>query len=110
MEDIGYKLKRVRELKSYSQEYVADRLHVSPSTISRIENHVKSVRLELILNYCNVLDVQFEDMLSNDESKNPNSQNIGSENENTIMYSMIFNIKDKEALIAMRDTLLHIKV
>lgn len=110
MEDIGYKLKRVRELKCYSQEYVADRLHVSPSTISRIENHVKSVRLELILDYCNVLDVQFEDILSNNESKNANSQNIGSENENMITYSMIFNIKDKEALITMRDTLLHIKV
>lgn len=110
MEDIGYKLKRVRELKCYSQEYVAGCLHVSPSTISRIENHVKSVRLELILNYCNVLDVQFEDMLSNDESKNVDFPNIGSKNEDMIMYSLSFNIKDKEAFITIRDALFHIKI
>lgn len=100
MENIGYKLKKIRELKSYSQEYIADRLNVSPSTISRIENHAKSVRLGLILEYCKVLEVAIEDILSNNESKKTNS----------LMYSLNINIKDINTFIAIHDALSHIKI
>lgn len=38
MDNIGAKLKRKREEKNYSQEYVAEQLDVSPSTVSRVES------------------------------------------------------------------------
>ena len=40
MKTISQKLRKLRDAKGYSQEYVAENMGVSPSTVSRIEQTV----------------------------------------------------------------------
>ena len=56
MDNIGAKLKRKREEKNYSQEYVAEQLDVSPSTVSRVESDAGNVKLCPIKKNCKELE------------------------------------------------------
>lgn len=42
MKTISQKLRKLRDAKGYSQEYVAENMGVSPSTVSRIETDCSS--------------------------------------------------------------------
>ena len=55
MNKVGVKLKKERERKNYSQEYVAERMGVSTSTISRIESNCRNVKMGQIEDYCTIL-------------------------------------------------------
>lgn len=105
MENIGYKLKTARESKRYSQEYVADCLKVSPSTISRIENHCRDVRFGLILDYCKILEISSNDILSEYESAQK-----GENQTNNFMYSINIHIKDMKTLSIIQKALSNIKI
>jgi len=57
---IGYKIRRVREFKNLSQQYVADKLSVSQSTYSDMENGKIIVSEEKLAMIANVLDVSVD--------------------------------------------------
>ncbi len=57
---IGYKIRRVREFKNLSQQYVADNLSVSQSTYSDMENGKIAVSEEKLAMIANVLDVSVD--------------------------------------------------
>jgi transcriptional regulator with XRE-family HTH domain len=40
---IGNNIKHIRLLKNLSQEYVAEKLEISPATFSKIENNKQSI-------------------------------------------------------------------
>jgi transcriptional regulator with XRE-family HTH domain len=51
MENVGTKVKRMRELRNYSQEYVADKIGISQSNYARLEKNevaISDERLGLI--------------------------------------------------------------
>lgn len=81
MNKLGVKLKKERERKNYSQEYVAERMGVSTSTISRIESNCRNVKMGQIEDYCAVLDISVEQLFASDA--NPLQK----------MYSLNFEIK-----------------
>lgn len=63
---VGTKLKKLRKLKGWSQELVADKLHLSQSAYARMENgesHSWSSHLEDI---CKVYEISPEDLLKCD--------------------------------------------
>ena len=62
MNKVGVKLKKERERKNYSQEYVAERMGVSTSTISRIESNCRNVKMGQIEDYCTILDISVEQL------------------------------------------------
>lgn len=66
MDNIGVKLKRKREEKNYSQEYVAEQLHVSHSTVSRVESDASNMKLCIIEEYCKVLGIPMADLFAED--------------------------------------------
>ncbi len=66
MDNIGAKLKRQREERNYSQEYVAEQLNVSPSTVSRIESDASNMKLRIIEEYCKVLGMPIVDLFAED--------------------------------------------
>lgn len=68
MDNIGAKLKRKREEKNYSQEYVAEQLDVSPSTVSRVESDAGNVKLCIIEKYCKVLEMSIAELFAGDAS------------------------------------------
>lgn len=66
MDNIGVRLKRKREEKSFSQEYVAEQLNVSTSTVSRVESDAGNVKLCIIEKYCKVLDMSIAELFAED--------------------------------------------
>ncbi len=74
MEKTGAILKKARETKGYSQEYVADKLRVSSSTISRLESNCCNMKMGLIHAYCQLLDVPFENLFA--QNANQSKQEI----------------------------------
>ena len=57
MENIGTMLRKQRELKGFSQEYVAGLVGVSTSVISKIETSKTKARFDVISNICKALDM-----------------------------------------------------
>lgn len=62
MKHLGLRLKKSREDKGFSQEYVADCLKVSVSTISRIEKNPSEFKFGLVVNYANFLELNVVDL------------------------------------------------
>jgi transcriptional regulator with XRE-family HTH domain len=57
---IGLKIRKVREIKNFSQGYVADKLSVSQSTYSDIENGKQIINKEKLAKIASILDVSPE--------------------------------------------------
>ena len=70
---IGNKIKNIRELKNLTQEYVAERLDISQSAYSKIENGETKVSEEKLFQIAEVLEVKPEDIKAFDSQKYFNS-------------------------------------
>ncbi len=57
---LGLKIRKVREIKNFSQQYVADKLSVSQSTYSDIENGKTPISEEKLTLIANILDVSVD--------------------------------------------------
>ncbi len=66
--EIGYKIKKVRELRNYKQEYMAEKLGISQVSYSRVENGLTKLDLNRLSDIAHVLDVDPIFLLSFDES------------------------------------------
>ena len=62
--NIGNNIKQIRELKNFTQEYVADEIEVSQSTYSRIENGTVPIRIDTLQRIADVLEVDLNTLLS----------------------------------------------
>lgn len=65
---IGCKVKKLREMRNYSQEYLADQIGISQSTLARMEKNeiaINDLRLKQI---ADVLHTRVEAILNFDES------------------------------------------
>jgi len=62
--NIGTNIKNIRELKNFSQEYVASEIEVSQSTYSRIENGTSPIRIDTLQRIADVLEVDLSTLLS----------------------------------------------
>ena len=63
---VGNKVKALRKQKGWSQEQVADYLHISQSTYARIENGERSSWANYILPISELFEIQPEDLLKQD--------------------------------------------
>lgn len=67
MENIGTMLRKQRELKGFSQEYVAGLVDISASVISKIETGKTKARFDVIVKICKALDMKWYNLLSPEE-------------------------------------------
>jgi transcriptional regulator with XRE-family HTH domain len=67
MENIGTKIKKVRELRNYTQEHMAHKLSMSQVNYSRIERNEVKIKPEKLEEIANVLGVDVDALLSFDE-------------------------------------------
>lgn len=65
--EIGVKIKKIRELRSYTQDFMADMLGVSQSTYSRFEKDEGDLTISQLNKIAEVLDVKVEDLINFDE-------------------------------------------
>ncbi|WP_438967181.1 helix-turn-helix domain-containing protein [Flavobacterium sp.] len=104
---VGTKLKNLRKQKGWSQELVADKLHLSQSAYARIESgesHSWANHLEAI---CNVYEVTPQELLKcdnviiNSQQKGGNSNNafIINQLSEKLIEQYETRLKEKEELI-----------
>ncbi|MBB4801531.1 helix-turn-helix transcriptional regulator [Flavobacterium johnsoniae] len=79
---IKNKIKNIRELKNYTQEYMAERLGVTQAGYSKIEKGKTSLSYEKLVEIGRILDVSVEDIISFDYDKYFNNFNKITGNNN----------------------------
>ncbi|CAN5415126.1 hypothetical protein BH10BAC2_BH10BAC2_17990 [soil metagenome] len=85
---IGDKIRKVRELKGYKQEYVADKLGMSVTAYGNIERGDSSLSFDRLEEIAAVMEVTVQDILNIPEQLNihsiTNSNNVGFNHHTTI--------------------------
>jgi transcriptional regulator with XRE-family HTH domain len=64
---IGNKIKKIRELKNYTQEYMAERLEMTQAGYSKIERDESDISFTKLNTISDILEVKLEDLISFDE-------------------------------------------
>lgn len=57
---IEHRLEKIRKLKGFSQEYVAEKLHISQNLYSKMERGEAPVTLEKLTEICEVLEIDIK--------------------------------------------------
>ena len=81
---VGNRIRRLRENKGFSQEEMAEKLQISRSAYSRIENGETNSWVNHIEKLCKELDMKIEDLFINtDNIINTNQDNASAVQTNT---------------------------
>ena len=92
MINVGERIKELRKLKNITTTLLADKIGVTQSFISAIENGNKKCSLETLNAICIILNVSLSDFFQEDTSKlNPNIQRLlaASKNLTSEQYELI---------------------
>ncbi|WP_163408272.1 helix-turn-helix transcriptional regulator [Flavobacterium ajazii] len=92
---IKNKIKNIRELKNYTQEYMAEKLGVTQAGYSKIEKGKTSLSYEKLVEIGRILDVSVEDIISFDYDRYFNSFNRITGNNNG---SILINTENTSTL------------
>ncbi|MBN9283786.1 MULTISPECIES: helix-turn-helix transcriptional regulator [unclassified Flavobacterium] len=85
---LSEKIKNIRELKNFTQEYMADQLGITQAGYSKIENGATVLTYVKLLEIARVLGVKIEDIINFDSQKYFNSfNNIKGNNNGSIMIN-----------------------
>jgi transcriptional regulator with XRE-family HTH domain len=104
---VGRKIRKVRELKGYSQENMANALGISTANYSKIERGEVKLSLDTLGSIIKVLEVNLETLMNFDELQifnNCKDSNCGCHGTNIInpiekiqeLYERILKSKDEE--------------
>jgi len=63
MNNIGVNIRKVREKKGFSQEYVAEKLGINQSTYGKLERDVSNITLDRLYKIADVLDEDITTLL-----------------------------------------------
>jgi transcriptional regulator with XRE-family HTH domain len=66
---IGEKIKKLRELRNFTQEYMAEKLAISQNAYSKIERNETDVSYSRVESVAKILDVDVLDIIGFDEKK-----------------------------------------
>lgn len=100
---IGLKIKKLRELKNFTQEFMADKLQMSQSNYSRIENNDLDVPFSKLQLIADILEISITDLIEFDakyffnnvhaQTINGNINNAVSLNEKKLYEDQIEGLK-----------------
>lgn len=93
---IKNKIKSIRELKNYTQEYMADQLGVTQAGYSKIEKGKTILSYVKLVEIARILEVSVEDVISFDSERYFNSINTVKGNSNN--GSILINSDNSAAL------------
>ena len=96
---VGTRIKRAREMRKMTQEYISNQVGVNTQHISDIERGVVGLSVGTLMKICKVLDVSADYILFGD----------GASNTNTPFYDLIKNLNDKDKLFIEDFIKLYIK-
>lgn len=84
---IGYKIKNIRELKNFTQEYMAEKLDISQAAYSKMEKGDTKISQDKLNKIAEILEVNPDDITDFDNKKILNSYNSIKGNNSNITYS-----------------------
>lgn len=106
---LGLKIKKLRELRNFTQEYIANEIGLDQSAYSRLEKGETKITIDRLTKIASVLDIDPEDIFSFDESQifNITTQNghngyiinIISDNERKLYEGQIQLLKEEIAYL-----------
>ncbi|MCF6350336.1 MAG: helix-turn-helix domain-containing protein [Flavobacteriaceae bacterium] len=106
--DIGLNIKKIRELKGYSQDYMANQLTISQRQFSRIEKNEVDLNLSRLNDISKLLEVTPSQILGFDEKFIfQNCETVFGSNQNYYAFSekerelYEKTLQDKDEIIAM---------
>ncbi len=105
-ETINQRIANYRRFRGFSQEYVAERLGMRPSTYSQCERRGK-ISCDLIIKLSEILDIEFYTLLFGEKTVNPKPTPPKPQHDFTTMeiniIKIIRNLKkqDRKKLIAI---------
>ena len=77
MSTVGFKIKKFREQKNYTQAYMSDKLNISQNTYSKIETGGIKLTVERLKQIADILEIPIEDLVKNEnQSFNFHNSNI----------------------------------
>jgi transcriptional regulator with XRE-family HTH domain len=111
---VGNKLKMLRKSKGWSQEFIADKLHLSQSAYARIESGESHSWASHLDSICEVFEILPEDLLKYDSVVINNKQKGGNSNNayviNQLSEQLInqyeLRLKEKDEIINNLTTIL----
>jgi transcriptional regulator with XRE-family HTH domain len=66
---VGQKIKKIRELRNFTQEYMADKLAISQTSYGNLEREETEITLKRLLQVAQILEIKISDLLGFDENK-----------------------------------------
>jgi transcriptional regulator with XRE-family HTH domain len=105
---VGLRIKKIRENRSYTQEYMADKLNISQNTYSKIETGGIKLTVDRLKDISGILEIPIEDFL-NDDSQTFNFNN------NQVAYGYINSLHQdnkeltQKTLKALNDQIIHLQ-
>lgn len=110
VEKISNRIKKMRELKNWTQEYMAERLGISQNTYSRMETEASKISVDRLLEIAQIFEVPIEFLMNTNSpilniSNNHNNKYIG--------YFEVIEEKDsdylKERIVLMQDEIVRLR-
>lgn len=94
MDNIGFNIRKIREQKGFSQEYMANILNISQASYARMENEETKITVERLQKIAEILETSIVDFFNNDRYIIHN-QNYDSSYGNAYVHNL--TIENKEA-------------
>jgi transcriptional regulator with XRE-family HTH domain len=91
--EIGIKIKKVRELRNYTQEYMAYKLHVIQSTYSRFEKDGNDLTISQLNEISEIFGMKIDDLINFDEKFFFNNYGTAHDKSFSVNYQ---SVSDKE--------------
>jgi transcriptional regulator with XRE-family HTH domain len=66
---VGDKVRKIREIKGFTQEYLATKLHISQNAYSKIELGKTKLSIDKVGEICSVLEVDIDTLLNFDDKQ-----------------------------------------
>lgn len=107
---IGERIKRIRESKGYSQEYLAEELSISQSAYSDLENNKTKLNLKRLHRIAEVLEIDVLELMSNGEPITFNDNQNGGVANNALIINQLaeqvieqyeIRLKEKDEIILL---------
>ena len=83
--NLGQKVRQIRELKGYSQEYIASKMGVSQRAYSKMENNETRLDSNKISRIAEIFEIELDTLLNFD------SKNVFNQKNNNIANGVVHN-------------------
>lgn len=94
MNNLGFNIRKIREQKGFSQEYMANELDISQASYARLENEDTKITVERLQKIAEILETNIIDFFNTDKFIIHNQNYEGSYGGNSYVQNL--NVENKE--------------